>query len=120
MAEKSKSPSGKRRRKKHDQIDVAAILKKPVKVGKGSDARNMAQFEIRLRAQKKKALKEKSFPAIMNLLRVAQTYELIKPAPEPVRRGGVLVVPNRLTKESWEALFEKPKPDDGSDKSSKS
>ena len=120
MAEKSKSPSGNRRPRKHDQIDVAAILKKPVKVGKGGRARTMTPFEIRLRAQVKKALKENSFPAIMNLLRVALTYELVKPAPEPVQRGGVLVVPGRLTKESWAELFEKPNQNNGSDNSGES
>ena len=120
MANNPQSPSTKRRRKKPDQIDVAAILKKPVKVGKGGRARTMTPFEIRLRAQVKKALKENSFPAIMNLLRVALMYELVKPAPEPMQRGGVLVVHNRLTKESWAALFEMPDQDNGSDKSSKS
>ena len=120
MRKDSKSVSRKRRLKKSDQIDVAAILKKPVKVGKGGRARNMTPFEISLRAQVKKALKEKSLSAIMNMLRVALMYELVKPAPEPMQRGRVLVVHNRLTKESWAALFEKPDQDNGSDKSSKS
>ena len=56
----------------------------------------------------------------MNIVGVALEHELVKPVPESGRRGGGLVVPNRLTKESWAALFAKPTPDDGSDKSSKS
>ena len=113
MTESSKYPSSKRSRKKRDQIDLAAFLKTPVKVGKGGRKQKMAPFEISLRAQVKKAVKEKSLPAIMNMLRVALKYELIKAAPVSERRGGVLVVHGRLTKESWAALFKKPNKDDG-------
>ena len=118
MTKSSQPHSCKRRRKKRDQIDLAAFLKKPVKVGKGGRKQKMTPFEISLRAQVKKALKEKSLPAIMNMLGVALRYELVKPVPEPVQRGGVLVVPGRLTKESWAALFKKPNKDDGPGKNS--
>ena len=120
MTKSSQPHSGKCRRKKRGQIDLSAFLKKPVKVAKDGRKQKMTPFEISLRAQVRKALKEKSLPAIMNMLGVALAYELIKPAPVSERRGGVLVVHGRLTKESWAALFKTPDQDNGSDKSSKS
>ena len=42
MTKKFQSQPGKRRRKKHEQIDIAAILKKPIKIGKGSGAEHVA------------------------------------------------------------------------------
>jgi len=102
----SNSPRG-RRRKKVEQIDIAAILTKPVKVSKNGRAQRMAPYEIELRALVTKAVKEKSLSAIRTLIEVGVQHELIKATPMH-RNGGVLVVPGRLTRESWAALFEAP------------
>lgn len=103
----SDTPRG-RGRKKRDQIDVAAILTKPVKVSQNGREKRMAPYEIELRALVKKALKEKSLNAIRTLIEVGMRHELVK-APPRNHSGGVLVVHGRLTKESWAALFEAPR-----------
>jgi hypothetical protein len=98
---------GSRGRKKRDQIDVAAILTKPVKVSQNGRERRMAPYEIELRALVKKAVKENSLNAIRTLIEVGLKHDVVK---LPLLRcsGGVLVVHGRLTKESWAALFEAP------------
>lgn len=93
------------------QLDIKEILTQQVKVGRNGKQQSMSSYELQLRAQVKKALKDKSLPAIENVLRVARKYDLVRPPPPAPDNGGVLVVPGRLTKESWEALFEKPKTD---------
>lgn len=93
------------------QLDINEILTQQVKVGRNGKQQSMSQYEVQLRAQVKKALKDKSLPAIEIVLREARKFDLVMPPPPAPDNGGVLVVPNRLTKESWEALFEKPKTD---------
>ena len=115
MADKRKPASRQRRRKSGEQIDVAALLNKKVTIGKDGRAQRMSPFEIGLRAQVKKALKDRSLPAIMNVLDSALKYNLVKPVPEPQQLGGVLIVRGRLTKESWAAPFAKPDRDNSSD-----
>ena len=90
------------------QLDVAAVINAPVKVTKQGKQRRMPPFELELRAQVKKALKDKSLPAIKRLLAIARTYDLIKPAPPSREGGGVLVVPGHLDPPAWERLFAPP------------
>ena len=104
---KKKRPRGKAL----PQLDITEILTQQVKVGRNGMQQSMSQYEVLLRAQVKKALKDKSLPAIENVLREARKFDLVMPPPAAPNNGGVLVVPNRLTKEAWEALFEKPKTD---------
>ncbi len=93
------------------QLDIAEILTQQVKVAHNGKQQYVSPFEVQLRAQVKKALKDKSMPAIENVLREARKYDLVPPPPPAPVNGGVVVVPGRLTKESWEALFEKSKAD---------
>jgi hypothetical protein len=102
----------RRLRKATSKIDVTAILTKSVKVGKQGREQHMTPFEVGLRALARKALKEQSLNAIRNLLEIALKYELVAPPPPPPVNGGVLVVPRRLTRDSWEALFKKPENND--------
>ncbi len=98
----------RRKRKAASTIDVTAILTKSVKVGKQGREQHMTPFEVGLRALARKALKEQSLNAIRSLLDIALKYELAAPPPLPPVNGGVLVVPGRFTRGSWEALFKKP------------
>lgn len=102
----SKSPRSKDR-KKINRVDVGSILTKPVKVGQNGRVRHMPPYEIELRALVKKALKEGSLNAIKTLIDVALKHDLCI-EPQTHIQGGVLVVPGRLTKESWAELFEAP------------
>jgi hypothetical protein len=106
MTAKSQPAVRGRKRATPDKIDITAVLTKPVKVGRNGQEQKMTPFEISLRAQVKKAVKERSLNAIKNLLEIALTYGLIKDPPPPPPNGGVLIVPGRLTKESWAELFE--------------
>jgi hypothetical protein len=102
-----------RKRATPDKIDITAVLTKPVKVGRNGQEQKMTPFEVSLRAQVKKALKDRNVNAIKNLLEIALQYGLIEDPPPPPPNGGVLIVPGRLTRESWAELFEKPDRADG-------
>ena len=115
---KTRTPAPRRRTKRGEQTDVAALFKMPVTVGKDGSQKRMQTFELALRAQVKKALKDGSVSAILAVIEIAKKYDLLEPPPEPFVRGGVLVVPGRLTKESWERLFKKPKQNNGPDDNS--
>lgn len=94
-------------RKAASKIDVTTILTKPVKVGKHGREQRMTPFEVGLRALVKKALKEQSLNAIRSLLDIALKYELVVPAPEPPRNGGVLVWPGLLDLKFDDDIYEK-------------
>lgn len=104
---KKKSPRGK----DSQQLDIAEILTQQVKVSRDGKRQSMSPYEVQLRAQVKKALKDKSLPAIENVLREARKFDLVRPPPPAPDNGGVLIVPGRFAPGSWEALFEKPKTD---------
>ena len=104
---KKKRPRGKAL----PQLDIAEILTQPVKVGRNGKKQSMSQFEVRLRAQVRKAIKEESLPAIENVLREARKFDLVMPPPPAPDNGGVLVVHGRFAPGAWAALFEKPKTD---------
>jgi len=104
-ASQFKPKAAGKRRGKPDQLDVTKVLSEPVDVRRDGVTQAMTPFEIALRAQIKKAVKDRTISAILHVLGVAERYDLIKPAPQAARRGGVLVVPGRYTKEQWEALF---------------
>ena len=112
MAKKRKPASRTRRHKSRDQIDLTALLNEPVRVSKGGRPQPMTPFEIGLRAQVKKAVTENNLSAIRSVIAMAVKHGLTLPPPEAPRIGGVLVVPGRLTKESWAALFKKPDAED--------
>ena len=94
-----------KRRGKLEQLDVTKVLSERVDVSRDGITQTMTTFEIALRAQIKKAIKDRTVEAILHVLSVAEKYDLIKPVPKAERRGGVLIVPERYTKEQWEALF---------------
>lgn len=99
-------------RRAASKIDVTAILTKPVKVGKQGREQRMTPFEIGLRALVKKALKEQSLNAIKSLLDIALKYELVVPAPEPPRNGGVRIWPGLLDLKFDDDIYgKKSKPD---------
>ena len=99
------------RGKASPQLDINEILTQQVKVGRNGKQQSMSQYEVQLRAQVKKALKDKSLPAIENVLRVARKYDLVRPPPPAPDNGGVLIVPGRFAPGAWAALFEKPTTD---------
>lgn len=108
MTTRNPKTTSRRKRKAASKIDVTAILTKPVKVGKHGRVQRMSPFEVSLRALKKKAIKERNLNAIQKVIEIALMYDLVMEAPPPPMNGGVLVVPGRLSLESWSALSEAP------------
>ena len=96
----------KARTARREPVDVTAVLAQKIIVAKDGRRQTMSPFEVSLRAQTKKALKGGSLPAIRNVIAVALKYDLMKPAPEPPKTSGVVVVPGRFGP-AWAALFEK-------------
>ena len=99
------------RGKASPQLDINEILTQQVKIRRNGKQQSMSSYELQVRAQVKKALKDKSLPAIENVLREARKYDLVMPPPPAPANGGVLVVPGRFAPGAWAALFEKPKAD---------
>jgi hypothetical protein len=108
MSAKTRPAVRGRKRATPDKIDITAVLTKPVKVGRNGQEQKMTPFEVSLRAQVKKALKDRNVNAIKNLLEIALQYGLIEDPPPPPVDGGVLIVPGHWTWESWSKLFKKP------------
>lgn len=103
--QKQKRKPNKASSRAPEKIDVIKTISAPVQVTKGGEAQSMPAFEARLRAQIRKATVEKSLKALLHVLDVAEKYDMLVPAPEPPRQGGVLIVPGRLTQEEWEGLW---------------
>lgn len=101
---KSRGSKGKNDRR----IDVTAILTKPVNVGSNGRAQRMTPFEIGLRKQVKKALKDRSLNAIKSVLAIAWEFGLVEDAPPPPQNGGVRLIPTVLTKSEY-ARYEEAK-----------
>lgn len=104
-ASQFKSKKSGKRSGKPVQTDVMKVLSEAVDVSCNGVTRKMPLFEVALRAQIKKAVKDRTLSSIKYVLAVAEDYDLIKPAPPAEPRGGVLVVPGRVTQEAWNRLF---------------
>lgn len=89
------------KRKKSGRIDVTAILTKPVNVGSDGRAQRMTPFEIGLRKQVKKALKDRSLNASKLLIAIAWEFGLVEDAPPPPQNAGVRLIPTVLTKTEY-------------------
>lgn len=100
--------SRRNKRKKNGRIDVTAILTKPVNVGSNGRAQRMTPFEIGLRKQVKKALKDRSLNAIKSVFAIAWQFGLVEDAPPPPQNGGVRFIPTVLTKKEY-ARYEEAK-----------
>ena len=109
MSKNSQSPSSRNRRKKPDQIDVAAIFKKLVEVRLGGRKQKMSAEEASLHALVKKALQEGSLNANNTLLSIASKHDLLKAKSVP-KNSGVRISPMSLTEEQFER-YEKAKAD---------
>ena len=108
MAAPKPTKSRRNKRKKNCRIDVTAILTKPVNIGSNGRAQRMDPFEIGLRKQVKKALKDRSLNAIKSVLTIAWEYGLVEAAPAPPQNGGVRRIPTALSKTEY-ARYEEAK-----------
>ena len=109
MTKSSQPHSGNRRRKKRDQIDVAALFKKPIEVSIGGRKQKITAYEAGLHALVKKAVKDGNLNAINTVLGIASKFDLLKSVSVP-KNSGVRISPVQLTKEQFEK-YEKAKAD---------
>ena len=87
---KTRRPSAKKRAERQGRVDIGAILNEPL--------------EVVIRKQVKKALTEKSLPAVMAVIKVAIDNDLVA-LPAPPAQGGVFVVPKFVSDEDQYRIF---------------
>ena len=85
-------------------VDIGAILNEPLEVLKNGKPGKMPALELAIRQQVKKALTEKSLPAILAVIKVAIDNDLVASPPEPPH-GGIFIVPKFLTDEEQFRIF---------------
>ncbi|MCB1526130.1 MAG: hypothetical protein KDJ45_00325 [Hyphomicrobiaceae bacterium] len=86
------------------RCDFGAILNEPLEVLKNGTAGKMSALEVAIRKQVKKALTEKSLPAVMAVIKVAIDNDLVAPPPTPPG-GGVFVIPKFVSEEDQRRIF---------------
>ena len=91
-------PSAKKRAERNGLVDIGAILNEPLEVLKNGKVGKMSALEVAIRKQVKKALTEKSLPAVMAVIQIAIAHDLVAPPPT-VAEGGVLVIPKWVSDE---------------------
>ena len=107
---KAKSAPGAKRRRKSkksafEPIDISRLFAAPIAVTKGGTKVKMDPFEVALRAQVKKALKEQSLPAIKEIIAFALEFKLAKPALVGRRIGPIMHVSKHCPEEIMNKIF---------------
>jgi hypothetical protein len=101
----SGNPKGRPKAAKSEPTDVAEVLGEPLSVKQAGTTRKMSPFEVGVRQLVKRALSKSDLRAILEFVRLCESYELIAPQPPPEQSGGVLVVP--WDWDEWRPMFEK-------------
>lgn len=101
----SGNPNGRPKAAKSGPTDIAAILDEPLTVRKAGATESMSPFEVGVRHLVKRALSENDLKAILEFVRLCESYGLIAPVPPPERSGGVLVVPKTWDWDEWLQMF---------------
>lgn len=94
--------SGRRRRSKRakfEPIDISKILAERIPVTKNGATVRMTPFEVALRAQVKMALKERSQPALKEIIKLALEFKLVKRPPEAEQLGPKIYIPKNCPEE---------------------
>lgn len=97
-------PSAKTIAERRGLVDIGAILNEPLEVLKNGKPGKMPALELAIRQQVKKALTEKSLPAILAVIKVAIDNDLVASPPAPAH-GGIFIVPKFLTDEEQFRIF---------------
>lgn len=99
-------PSAKAVAERNRLIDIGAILNEPIEVLRDGKPGKMSVLEVAIRQQVKKALANKSLPAIMAVIKVAIDNDLVAPPPPQQATGGFFIVPKFLTEAEQRRIFE--------------
>jgi Family of unknown function (DUF5681) len=101
----SGNAKGRPKKTKSGQTDVAGILGEPLTVTTAGTTQKMSPFEIGVRQLVKRALNKHDLKAILEFLRLCETYGIMPPEPPAETGGGVLTVP--WDWDNWRPMFEK-------------
>ena len=101
----SGNPKGRPKATKSGQTDVAEILGEPLSVRQAGTTRKMTPFEVGVRQLVKRALNKNDLKAVLEFVRLCESYGLIAPPLPLEQSGGVLVVP--WDWDEWRPMFEK-------------
>jgi hypothetical protein len=101
----SGNPRGRAREANSGQTDVAGVLGEPLTVTTAGTSQKMSPFEIGVRQLVKRALNKNDLKAILEFLRLCETYGIMPPVPPAERSGGVLRVPWNW--DEWRPALEK-------------
>lgn len=105
---RKRRPSPQALARKKGQIDLGALLREPLRVLKDGKPAKMDPVEAAIRKQVAKALKERSLPAIKEVIDLAIKHGLVT-AGEQVR-GGVIVIPKTVSEADQKKIFSHPGP----------
>lgn len=104
LKKRRRRPSAKTIAERKGLVDIGAILNEPLEVLKNGKPGKMPALELAIRQQVKKALTEKSLPAILAVIKVAIDNDLVASPPAPPQ-GGIFIVPKFLTDEEQFRIF---------------
>jgi len=101
---KTRRPSAKNRAERQGLVDIGAILNEPLEVLKNGKVGKMSALEVAIRKQVRKALTEKSLPAVMAVIKVAIDNDLVV-LPSSPAQGGVFIIPKFVSEEDQYRIF---------------
>ncbi len=85
---------------KRKRVDVAAILNEPLVVKASGVSQKMPAFEVSVRRLVERGLKQKDLNAILEFLKLCESYKLL--VPPPVNQGGgVIIAPKGVDLDKW-------------------
>ena len=105
---RKRKPSRQAVARKKGQIDLGALLQEPLRVLKDGNTAKMYPVEAAIRKQVAKALKDKSLPAIKEVIDLAIKHGLVA-TPER-QQGGTLVIPKTVSEADQKFIFSHPGP----------
>jgi hypothetical protein len=105
---RKRRPSPQAVARKKGQFDLGAALREPLRVLKDGRPAKMDPVEAAIRKQVAKALKERSLPAIKEVIDLAIKHGLVT-AGEQVH-GGVIVIPKTVSEAHQKLIFSHPGP----------
>ncbi len=97
---KSGNLAGRPKKRKRKPIDVAAVLNEPLVVKKSGVRRKMSPFEVGIRRLVERGLKQSDLNAILEFLKVCESFGLMVPPPVD-DGGGVVVAPKGVNLHEW-------------------
>ncbi len=96
----SGNPKGRTPKRKPKRIDAAAVLNEPLAVKNSGGRRKMPPFEVSVRRLVERGLKRKDLNAILEFLKLCESYQLLVPPPAN-QGGGVIIAPKGVDFFEW-------------------